>query len=305
MQGCLRARRRQGHAADGYLRPLPQADAEHRQDLSVFFIFGSPRSGTTLLAQTLTAHSQIEIPYETDFIVPAAFIFDRIRDPDAGRPLIHGLMANSTAFKGSLGQYFDAATLREIVYGADYTLPALLTAVYGHIARKSGKRMAGDKSPNDLQFVRILTKHVWAGPGFKIIHIVRDLRDVMVSVSERNWLPDQDIYFPRMWNMYNLYLHELCRQDAGRYRLIRYEDMVQDMEVCFRGLCRFLEVEFEPEMLDPGKRHQRFQKMPHHQGLFRPVTQERVGVHRGQLDAGRRADYERMASEGLRMFGYT
>lgn len=270
----------------------------------MFFVLGSPRSGTTLLAQTLSAHSQIEVPYETDFIVPAAFIFDRIRDPEAGRPLLHGLMANSTAFKGSLGQYLDAAALRDLVYAADYNLPALLTAVYDRIAQQAGKRLAGDKSPNDLQFIRIVTKQLRAGTGIKVIHIVRDLRDVMVSVRERNWLDDPDRYFPRMWNLYNLYLHELYREDAGSYRLIRYEDMVQDMPASFRGLCGFLGVEFETDMLDHEKRHRRFRHMPHHQTLFKPVTQERVGVHREQLDAAQREDYERKAGEALRVFGY-
>src|SRR5690348_5511964 len=79
-------------------------DHTHRGS-EVFFIFGSPRSGTTLLAQTLAAHSQIEMPYETDFIVPVAFVLDRVNDPTAGRPIIKGLMTASMGYKRSLGPY--------------------------------------------------------------------------------------------------------------------------------------------------------------------------------------------------------
>lgn len=271
----------------------------------MFFIFGSPRSGTTLLAQTLTAHGQIEVPYETDFIVPAAFTIDRVSDPEAGRPLLLGLMTNSRAFKGSLGQYLDVGTLRELVYGADYSLPGLLEAVYGGIARKAGKRLAGDKSPNDLQFIRMITKHLEAAPDIKVIHMVRDLRDVMVSVAERNWSKDLEFYLPRMWNMSNLFLHDLYGSDAGRYRLIRYEDTVRDPEGSFRGLCGFLNVEFESGMLDYSKRHPRFQRMPHHQRLLGPLTGERVGVYREQLSVELRKACERQAQEALQVFGYT
>lgn len=270
----------------------------------MFFIFGSPRSGTTLLAQTLTAHSRIEIPYETDFIVPAAFVFDRIRDPAAGRPLIQTLMTQSPAFKGSLGQYLDAVQVHELVQTADYNLLALLTAVYGAIARKAGKDLGGDKSPNDLQFIRMITKHLAGASGLKVIHMVRDLRDVMVSVRERNWSKDLESYFPRMWNMSNLYLHELYRGDAGRYLLIRYEDLVKDPQESLIGLCAFLGMGFEAGMLDHGKRHPRFQRMPHHQRLLGPLTGERVGVHREQLDAELREACERQAREALQVFGY-
>lgn len=271
----------------------------------MFFIFGSPRSGTTLLSQTLTAHSQVEIPYETDFIVPVAFVFDRVRDPAVGRPLIHGLMAESTGFKRSLGHYFEAEKLREVVYSADYSLAGLLIAIYAYIADKKGKRRAGDKSPNDLQFIRIITKQIVAVPDIKVIHIVRDLRDVMVSVRERNWADDLESYFPRMWSTSNLYLHELYRSEPSRYRLIRYEDMVQDMDASFRDLCGFLGIEFEEGMLDSSKRDPRFKRMPHHQGLFGPVSSERIGVYRQQLDPASCERYERQAAEALKSFGYT
>jgi hypothetical protein len=46
----------------------------------MLFVFGSPRSGTTLLAQILNSHPEIVVPHETDFIIPFVFVFDRIPD---------------------------------------------------------------------------------------------------------------------------------------------------------------------------------------------------------------------------------
>jgi hypothetical protein len=277
----------------------------------MFFIFGSPRSGTTLLAQTLTAHSGIEIPYETDFIVPAAFIFDRVRDAEAGRPLLENLIVSSTAFKNSLGHYLSAGDVREIIVGSGYDLTSLLDALYAAVARSAGKRLAGDKSPNDLQFVRMVLKGLGmtdrkprTPPAIKIVHLVRDLRDVMVSVKERGWTRDIDLYFPRMWNASNLYLHSLLAGEPSGYHLLRYEDMVSEPERVFGEICSFLSVDFEAAMLDGDKRAARFRRMPHHQGLFKPISTERVGAYRRELDPALVAQYERQAGEALEVFGY-
>lgn len=270
----------------------------------MFFVFGSPRSGTTLLAQNLTAHSRIEIPYETDFIVPAAFIFDRIKDPATGRPLLHGLLTASTAYKGGLGPYLDAGQLREIVDSADYNLPGLLNSIYARIAAKAGKQLAGDKSPNDLQYIRIIMKQLREHQDIKFLHIVRDLRDVMVSIKQRGWTRDTDSYFPRMWSTVNLYLHELMRDTPERYLLLRYEDLVRDPEQAFDAACSFLGMDFEPAMLGHEQRARRFGHMPHHQRLFQAIDGERVGIYRHELTADAVLRYEQQADEALRVFGY-
>lgn len=117
----------------------------------MFFIFGMPRSGTTLLAQCLSAHSEIVVPHETDFIIPMAFIFDRISEQQIGRDLIFGLIAHSTYFP-SLEEYISLDDVREAVYSSEYSAAGILNAVYTKVAKASGAKIAGDKSPNDLNF---------------------------------------------------------------------------------------------------------------------------------------------------------
>ena len=95
----------------------------------MFFIFGMPRSGTTLLAQCLNAHSKIVVPHETDFIIPMAFIFDRIRDEQVGRNLIYELIVNSTYFPNSLEEYVDARTVYDSVHSCDYSPASILNAI--------------------------------------------------------------------------------------------------------------------------------------------------------------------------------
>src|SRR5215208_3766820 len=76
-----------------------------KQGKDMFFIFGSPRSGTTLLAQCLNNHSDIVVPHETSFIIPLAFVFTSIREPELGKEMIIRFITRSHDFQTSIGEY--------------------------------------------------------------------------------------------------------------------------------------------------------------------------------------------------------
>jgi hypothetical protein len=270
----------------------------------VFFIFGLPRSGTTLLAECLNAHDDIVVPTETDFIVPMAFIFDRIRDSAVGRDIIAKLITHSERFKISIGEYLSATDVCEVLYACDYHPADILSSLYQQIAFKSNARIAGDKSPNDLQRLRILIKTDTIAPDMKILHIVRDIRDVMVSLNRLGWVEDLDSYFPRFWSNSNLYLHTLFKKRESQYLLIRYEDMVREPERRFAEICTFLGVEFWPDMLSPSNRQPRYRNIDHHSNLFRPISPRKIGVYKKSLDRQMRRSYEVQAREALLAFGY-
>jgi hypothetical protein len=270
----------------------------------VFFLFGMPRSGTTLLAQCLDAHPDLVVPHETDFIVPMGFLFDRIRDPALGRRMIEQLILNSPAFAGSLGEFLDADAVRAAVHDSDYHPAAILRSLYARVAAAGGARLAGDKSPNDINFARILVKTGALAPDFKILHIVRDIRDLMVSLNRTGWVAELDRYFPRLWCQNNLYLQALFGDDPARYLRLRYEDLAADPAGEVGRACAFLGVDFRPAQLAPESRHVRYRGMDQHENLFKPISSFSVGRHGAELDAATRLNYETQAQEALRAFGY-
>jgi len=271
----------------------------------MFFIFGTPRSGTTLLARILNAHSDIAMPHETDFIVPMAFVCDRVADPDVGRPLVARLVANSAGFAAGIGEFLDAEEVRALIADSAYAPLAMLDALYAAVARKAGKRLAGDKSPNDLNFVRILDKTGALAAPTRILHIVRDVRDVAASLRRTGWAPDLERYFARQWNHNNLYLHATFREDGDRYLLLRYEDLVADPAACIEAACRLLGVDFDPAMLSaPARAHARYRDMPHHARLGEAISADSVGQGR-DLPATLLQACERQAGEALQAFGYS
>lgn len=270
----------------------------------MFFIFGTPRSGTTLLAQTLSSAGTVVVPHETDFLVPMAFIFDRIKDENVGRELIVQLISEAAHFNTSIGEYLNAAIVREIVYSAEFKPSAIIESIYKRIAAAAGAIIAGDKSPNDLNFIRILMKTSSLPRDAKIIHIVRDIRDVMASLQRLGWLTNPEGYFPRFWNNNNLYLKTLYERDS-RYLLLRYEDFVNDPSGSLTKICELIGVEFQKEMLVPEKRHDRYKNMPmEHPNIYQKIGTQSIGSYRQILKKNTIRACERQALEGLIEFGY-
>ncbi|MBN1826876.1 MAG: sulfotransferase [Candidatus Eisenbacteria bacterium] len=272
----------------------------------MFFVFGSPRSGTTLLAQTLNAHSRLAVPHESDFIVPLAFLLERVVDPEIGRDLVSRLIPSTKLYRAgwSLAEHLSPDEIERVVRGCEYSLPAILNALYAETARKAGKTSAGDKSPDDLQSVHRLDVNGAFSNPCRIIHIVRDIRDVMESLLRQGWAAGLDSYFPRMWSENNLYLRRMGESMPDRYAFVRYEDMAREPERVFRGICAVLGVEYEEEMLLPEKRRPPLLELPYHRKLRFPINTESIGLHRGRLNEDLLRGCERQAGEAMEEFDY-
>jgi hypothetical protein len=271
----------------------------------MFFVFGSPRSGTTLLSSSLNLHPDIVVPEETDLIIPLAFLFDRIEDPQLGKRLMEQLIVSSKAFPSSIGRYLSRDDVTSCIQDAKYSPASILAALYDLVARKAAKRLAGDKSPNDLGFLRILVKAgVLDGP-VPIIHIVRDVRDVVLSLQKVGWVPDIETYFPRFWCYSNLYLHNLYKTQPQRYLLVHFEHMVQEPETVFREITAFLGVPFLSSLLDHALRVAPGQRLPpHHESLRRPFMPDKALAWKQEMTDDLQKLCERQSQEALAVFGY-
>jgi hypothetical protein len=270
----------------------------------MFFVFGSPRSGTTLLATALGQHSAIVIPDETDVLLPLAFVFDRVTDPEIGRSLLRQLIPATARFAPSLGEYLTPRDVADIVDRSPYEARGLVNELYACVARRSGARLAGDKSPNDLAFARMLVKTGIVGPGVKVIHLVRDVRAVLLSLRTTGWLAEPERTFPRIWASSNLYLHAVCTPNRDDYLFLRYEDLVADPRGVITEILAFLGLSFEAATLDRHGRGRRHRGLAHHANLEQPVLPERADAWRTVIGDDLKRECERQAREALERFGY-
>ena len=129
-----------------------------------FFIFGHARSGTTLLTRLVRLHPQVHCNYQGHFFTRPPLLKSLVADPQVGSWL--------------------ARRSNRWNHGRDLS-PLVLRAVSDFImerdARREGKRIVGDKSPNSLldgQAVQLLYD---VYPDGRLIFIVRDGRDAAIS----------------------------------------------------------------------------------------------------------------------------
>jgi hypothetical protein len=263
------------------LRP----DARPGEYETVFFVAGEMRSGTSWLRRTLSAHPEIACGHEGSFFGRG---YEREEIPVYTKPVSsltraldvseefetwHGLPWN----QWTDGYEEDLRNLTRL--SVDYFLAK-------EVAR-TGKRIVGDKSP---QHTECLDEIHEVYPDARIIHIVRDGRDVAVSAMNHWWRLASD----REDGVFQLTPEEIERRDdyledregflkegrsifteerlgqlarrweyrigkarregrslyRGKYLEIRYEDLLSDTPEALRRILRFLDARRDERVVE-------------------------------------------------------
>jgi hypothetical protein len=271
----------------------------------MFMILGSPRSGTTLLAQTISAHPDLIVPQETDFIPFAALTLCAVPDSKVGLKLISEFLKHSELTRTAFREYFDEASFGSLLEGARYDASAVVQ-IFRRLALRTGKAFAGDKSPDNLLNIRAMDNAGLLEPPIRIVHIVRDIRDVMASLKQdlpHVWAGGLERIMPRIWADSNLYL---VSRLSGRknYLRISYEDFVTEPLPVLGRICDFLGVASSTLMLDVERRSPALRAMPQHRNLARGIGNFSIGRYRRDFNSAEIALFERPALEAMVRFGY-
>lgn len=124
--------------------------------------------------------------------------------------------------------------------------------VYEAVRRATGASVIVDASKEYLQGLDLYEKDP---ASTRLILLQRDGRAVYYSNLRRGFGRRESL---AAWsNYYRNSLPVIRRRVLPEHLLtVRYEDLATDVETELRRLCAFLELEFEPRMLDPGtKQH--------------------------------------------------
>ncbi len=113
-------------------------------------------------------------------------------------------------------------------------------------AEIEGKSRYGEKTNENIRY---LDELIALFPDARIIHIVRDPRDVVASMMSMPWASNDVLANTLRWRaeIANACRH---REDTSRFYEIRYEDLIENPENICREICDFVGVPFVPEMLD-------------------------------------------------------
>jgi hypothetical protein len=281
-------------------------------------IIGVPRSGTTLLHFMLDAHPTLAIPPETGFLArPLSWL--RVL------PAREALFRTVTRlpFKSGAWQDFglDAREFREELRKIEpFSLSEGFRAFYRLYARKQNKLRYGDKTPLYCEHVAAIEKLL---PEAHFIHIIRDGRDVALSLRPMPFAPAQDM------KTLALYWRRLIQngRQSGRhcraYMEIRYEQLVRDPASVLVPICGFLHLDFDPVMLrywervaerlkEHGSRSRldgrllltREQRLFQQRLTTEPPQLERVSGWKKAMSRAERAEFNQFVRDTLQELGY-
>ncbi len=215
------------------LRILPRATT--RRDVpQPVFILGFPRSGTTLVEQTLTAHPSVAAGDELPLIHDITGIMPR-------------MLASPMAYPEALAELW-MGDRRE---GLDDLRDYYLQKVRQMGVLREGADFFTDKMPLNETHLG-LTAMLF--PEAPLIHVIRHPLDIMVSAISNHFthglycataLETAASHYVRVMDLVQHYRSQM----ALRYLPLRYEDMVADQEGSVRAMLDFVGLEFDPRCL--------------------------------------------------------
>lgn len=142
----------------------------------MFFLVGRAKSGTSWLMRMLNAHPEILCRGE------GRFFGAEYRRPDARS--LYGALLNSPELEAWLGSSPWTRDRESEDLVAEIT-GAVTRHVLGGRLAESGKRIVGDKTP--FTGVDVVAEIAEICPDSKVVHIIRDGRDVAVSAAHHVW----------------------------------------------------------------------------------------------------------------------
>jgi LPS sulfotransferase NodH len=138
-----------------------------------FFILGHARSGTTLLMRLARLHPEVHCNYQAHFFTRRPMLKSLVDTPEAEEWLTR------KSNRWNHGRDLSPLVLR-----------AVADVIMERDAASEGKRIVGDKSPSSVIHGQAVRDLHAVYPDAKIVYIVRDGRDVIISERFRNFVEE-------------------------------------------------------------------------------------------------------------------
>lgn len=263
-----------------------------------------------MLRLMLDSHSSLAIPPETDFAA-ALDAFD-----EGGPPAAIDAVVGSP-FWADYNMSVDEFT-RRVEQRQPDNVGDLLRAFFELYAELRGKPRWGNKTPYHLTNMVEVQDLV---PEARFVHIVRDGRDVALSTVPLWFGPNDVATVAQKWSR-GLVSARRQAPSLSFYTEVVYESLIREPRPVLEGLCEFLQLEWEPAMLEyhlharerlsselgdvfEAGRHVPAEERLRIWGLVdRPPQLDRVERWRREMSLEDVRAFESLAAPTLEQFGY-
>jgi hypothetical protein len=234
------------------------------------FIVGNSRSGTTLMARILGNHPDI-------FKFEELHFFEELWNPTVTPVSLPSEKSLQLAARllniqrnGYLTQKNSLEEFREEAQTVIKSLPELISpplvfkSFLNYECHRHHKTIPCDHTPRNVLYMEEILELY---PSARIINMIRDPRDVLLSQKRRwrrpflslshklprreairYWVNYHSITISKLWNV-NIKAGDRYEEDRRIYSL-KFEDLVRGPEMMVQQVCNFLSIDFEPSMLE-------------------------------------------------------
>jgi hypothetical protein len=222
---------------------------------SISFIVGTGRCGTTMLAQILNSHSNICVPHELQILFEYSQNGKRLYDFfEIGEAQKWGASEFISHIEQMCPHNFKKFYDYEVFFKRQsypiIDMKKMINKLYYDIANSYHKSVFIEQTPWYGQRLEVI-KELF--PNAKIIHILRDGRDVSLSFARTPWWHDDPLENLERWGREITKISKDLKANfkPNNFIEIRYEDFVLNPKETLNDICKFLDVAFEPNMLNP------------------------------------------------------
>jgi Sulfotransferase family len=267
-----------------------------------FFILGSGRSGTSLLSRMLNQHPNLAVPPESHLYNTFEPWLEYYGDLAAERNRAN-LVADIVA-TGPLQDWWPRLRADEVlahINGEGFG--AVVDAVMRAWAAKQGKRRWGEKTPQHIRYWRRISADFKRSP---VIHVVRDGRDVAISMIKARFGPKSIYSCAKGWKEYLGQVEDVRnRYPTELFFDVSYEDLLEDTERVLKEVCNFLGETYTSEMLDYYRDTTPYPTdVRNRENLAKPVIVNNKQKWRRGMTKNEVRVFEAVAGDALANYGY-
>jgi hypothetical protein len=181
----------------------------------------------------------------------------------------------------------------------------IISALFSVYVERHGARRWGDKTPEHIRHLREIRADF---PKAKLIHLVRDGRDVAEAMRRMVFGPVTAIGLAYEWQREVNHWREFCRDHGtGNTLLVRYEDLVTSPRETVGNVLRFIgepQVDTLADYASTSLSRSLGKQSAWHSSLGQGVSTDKIGRYRRNFTAREIEVFESIAGETLASYGY-
>lgn len=275
-------------------------------DVVPVFLLSTERSGSNLTRSILNTHSEITAPHPLEPAYPWRKTVppDELSEADRKRLVRDVLINKNYSFQPLVETVDIDRTFQRLEANGCGTFLHLQQALYEEFADVTDTSIWVSKDPSEWEYLDRAFDHY---DDLEIIYLVRDPRDVVLSFKTSNVGRYHPYFSAQRWADEQARGLQLLDERPDTVHRIRYEDLLQNPETVTEGMCEFLDIEYEPEMLyyyDTEDAQKASESAEVFGNLSVPIKSDNYGKYKDRLPREEIRITEKVTADELTEHGY-